>query len=50
MDTLTAAQAIEHAIRLLEAAEAETNLALMDSLSRTAEVWIYLAMHLRESE
>lgn len=46
----TSQQAIDNAIRLLEAAGDETNLGLMEQLTRAAEIWVQIATHLRDSE
>ncbi|MGH3319868.1 MAG: hypothetical protein ACRDN9_06735 [Streptosporangiaceae bacterium] len=43
-------QAIHNAARLLDAAEAETNLALMERLEKLADSWIGLAHLLHERE
>lgn len=42
-ETVTSEQAIANAARLLAMAEDETNLALMEALTRLAETWAYLA-------
>ena len=49
-DALTATQAVANATRLLQAAEGETNLTLMDALIRAAEVWTQVAGLLQERE
>jgi hypothetical protein len=40
---MTADEAISNAVRLLQAAEQETNLAIAESITRIAEGWIATA-------
>ncbi len=47
---MLASDAIDNAIRLLQAAESETNLGVMEQLTRAAEIWVNVAAHLRENE
>lgn len=44
---MTTNEAVENAVRLLQAAEGETNLAIAESLTRIAECWVSCA-HLLE--
>ena len=41
-------EAIDNAVRLLQNAEVETNLAISESITRIAEAWLNLAAMLRE--
>ncbi len=45
---MTASEALDNAVRLLEAAEGETNLAIAESITRIAEGWIAIATTLQE--
>lgn len=47
---MTFDQALANAARLLQAAEAETNLALMERLEKLADSWISIANLIRERE
>lgn len=47
---LTVDDAICNGIRLLEAAELETNLSTMERLNALADSWLYLAVTLAERE
>lgn len=46
----TAAEALGNAVRLLQAAETETNLALMERLESLADSWIQVAALMAERE
>lgn len=47
---MTSSDAIKNAVRLLEQAEVETNLVLMEQLTRASEIWVQVAVHLRDAE
>lgn len=47
---MTVDEAIAKGVRLLEAAEDETNLALMERLNLLGDSWLYLAVLLAERE
>lgn len=47
---MTSDEALANAARLLHAAEAETNLALMERLEKLADSWIGIAGQLMERE
>ncbi|MEK9524024.1 hypothetical protein MIU24_32325 [Streptomyces venezuelae] len=47
---MTSAEAIDNAVRILQAAEAETNLALMERLDELASSWLAVANLLSERE
>ncbi len=47
---MLASDAIDNAIRLLQMAESETNLGLMEQLTRAAEIWCQIATHPRDNE
>lgn len=47
---MTSTEAREHAVRLLQAAEAETDRALMERLNALADSWLALAEQLVEVE
>ncbi len=44
---MEADEAVEIAVRILHAAEQETNLAICEALTRIAETWVTLATLLR---
>lgn len=47
---MTAEEALNNAVRLLQAAETETNLALMERLEKLADSWIAVAGLLAQRE
>lgn len=47
---MLSSEAVDNAIRLLQSAEGETNLVLMEQLTRAAEIWVQIATHLRDNE
>lgn len=47
---MTSEEAIANAVRLLRAAETETNLMLMERLEGLADSWLHVAALLRERE
>jgi hypothetical protein len=48
--TVTVDEALANATRLLQAAEAETNLLLMERLEKLADSWVQIAALLNERE
>lgn len=47
---MQADEAIDNTVRLLQAAETESDRSLMEHLERLAELWLAVADHLRDNE